>query len=248
MRFLAFFKRQIVSIVKRTVRKFGYELIADSAGYMTMDGGLARLSQRGIIIQTVIDVGASNGRWSELCQKHYPNAAYHMLEAQEEYLRPLTDLCAKNNKWSFTIKAVADKSGDIYFDNHIVGGGIASREKVDENFKKMQATCIDDEVSQFDLKGAFLLKLDTHGFEIQILEGAAETLKRTNALVIECYNFRLNNNAKKFHEMVAYMEQHGFHCIDIVDLSLRKKDSFLWQMDIFFARTEMKGFEDNTFE
>ena len=147
-----------------------------------------------------------------------------------------------------TIKAVADKSGDIYFDNHIVGGGIASRDKVDDNFKKMQATTIDDEVKQFVLKGPYLVKLDTHGFEIQILEGAAETLKQANALVIECYNFRLNPNAKKFHEMVAYLENKGFHCIDMVDLSLRKKDSFLWQMDIFFARNEMKGFEDNTFE
>jgi FkbM family methyltransferase len=247
MRFLAFFKRRLVAAAKRGLRKFGYELIHDSSAYMTMDGGIARLKERGISLESVIDVGASNGRWTELCLKHYPNAAYHMLEAQEEYDGPLTELCNKNSKLSYTIKAVADKSGEIYFDDHVVGGGIASREKVNENFKRKLATTIDDEVAAFKLKAPYFVKLDTHGFEVQILEGATETLKKANALVIECYNFRLNENAKKFHEMVAYLETKGFHCIDIVDLTLRKSDSFLWQMDIFFARSEMKGFSNSTF-
>jgi len=37
--------------------------------------------------------------------------------------------------------------------------------------------------------GPYLIKLDTHGVEIPILNGSAQTLKDTNVLVVEVYNF-----------------------------------------------------------
>ena len=45
--------------------------------------------------------------------------------------------------------------------------------------------------AQYSLPGPHLIKLDTHGYEVPILCGATETLRNTNLLVIETYNFRL---------------------------------------------------------
>lgn len=247
-RSLGFLKRSLVSILKRFFRNLGYEIVSDSSNYMTMDGGLARIKERLIEVNTVIDVGASNGRWSELCMKYFPDAYYHLFEAQKEYEPPLKDFKSKNHKLDFTLAVASNEKGDIYFDDHIVGGGIANKTQIDGNFKKMSASTIDYEINNRNLKGPFFIKLDTHGFEIPILEGAEQTLKQTNVLVIECYNFKLNPTCRKFHEMIAYMENKGFSCIDMVDVSLRKKDGFLWQMDVFFAQSGMNGFSDNKYE
>jgi len=245
---LAFFKRTLVSTLKRLFRQLGYEIVSDSASYMTMDGGIGRIKSRGIAINSVIDVGASNGRWSELCMKYFPDCNYHLFEAQKEYRNPLEGLKKKNSKIDYSLCVASNVKGNIYFDDHIVGGGIANDKKLNDNFKKLDASTIDYEVSKRNLKGPFLIKLDTHGFEVPIIEGAEKTLKETNILVIECYNFKLNPTCLKFQEMISYMENKGFLVMDIVDLALRTKDSFLWQMDIFFARSDMKEFVDNSYE
>jgi FkbM family methyltransferase len=248
MRFLSYFKRTLTSVVKRSIRKFGYELVSDSSLHMTMDGGIARLVSRQINIKTVIDVGASNGRWSELCMKHFANADYLLFEAQEEYGSALEKFKKQSHHIDFVLKVVSNASGPIYFDDSIVGGGIASREQKNEHFKMKTACTIDEEVQRRRLAGPFFIKLDTHGFEVPILEGATNCLKDANAVLIECYNFRLNDNALKFSEMVQYMEKKGFYPADIVDLSLREKDSMLWQMDIFFLRADRKEFTDNSYQ
>lgn len=54
---------------------------------------------------------------------------------------------------------------------------------------------IDNSVLEHSLKGPFLLKFDTHGFEIPILEGAAQTLLATNIIIMETYNFKLTEDS-----------------------------------------------------
>lgn len=99
-------------------------------------------------------------------------------------------------------------------------------------------TTIDNEVAARHLLGPYLIKLDTHGFEVPILEGARETLAACNLAVIETYNFRLRDEASMFHEMVGYMKGRGFSVVDISEPLWREKDSVLWQFDLFFQRSD----------
>jgi len=104
---------------------------------------------------------------------------------------------------------------------------------------------IDSLVAERGLPPPFLVKLDTHGFEAPILAGAAETLRRAELLVIEAYNFRLTPECLRFHELIAYLEQRGFRCLDICEVS-RRADGVLWQMDLFFARGDRSQFAGAT--
>jgi FkbM family methyltransferase len=246
-RSFSFLKRTFVSMTKRFFRRMGYELVSNSSSYMTMDGAIGRLKARGFEIATVIDVGASNGRWSELCMKYYPEAKYHLFEAQKEYGSALQDTRAKNPAVDFSLCVASNEPGSIYFDDHIVGGGIANKSKVNDHFKQLEATTIDHEVARRNLPPPYFIKLDTHGYEVPILEGAAKSLTKASVVLIECYNFKLNPDCLRFEDMVRYMESKGFRCIDIVDLSLRNKDRFLWQMDIFFAPATLRNYADTEY-
>jgi hypothetical protein len=55
------------------------------------------------------------------------------------------------------------------------------------------------------LPGPYMIKLDTHGYEVPIRLGAKETLRNANLAVIETYNFRIQGSSLLFHEMVAHM-------------------------------------------
>ena len=108
-------------------------------------------------------------------------------------------------------------------------------------------TTIDNQVRRRGLAGPFLIKLDTHGFELPILAGAAGTLGMTTALVIEVYNFKIAPTAVRFPQLCQFMEDKGFRCVDIFDPMYRPKDRVFWQMDMVFMRADRPEFKSNTF-
>jgi hypothetical protein len=81
------------------------------------------------------------------------------------------------------------------------------------------------------------VKLDTHGFEVPILEGALEVLNRTNLVVMEVYNFNITGESLLFFEMCEYMRRLGFSVIDISEPMWRQYDKSFWQFDAFFKKS-----------
>jgi hypothetical protein len=69
-----------------------------------------------------------------------------------------------------------------------------------------------------------MIKLDTHGVEIPILEGAKRTLENTNVLVIEAYNFTFGDVAVPFWELCRYLLRLGFRPLDMFDILYREVD------------------------
>jgi hypothetical protein len=148
----------------------------------------------------------------------------------------------------YIISAAGDCNGTIYFDAGDLFGGVASHSPLVSNCVAVPMFSIDSLVNDKKLQPPFMLKLDTHGFEVPILEGARETLKNTALIVVEVYNFKLNGEALRFHEFCNYLESKGFSCIDIADPMHRPKDQAFWQMDMFFVSSSNKEFESNTYE
>src|SRR5277367_2137900 len=67
----------IKRLAARYLERRGY---VRSSGATNIHGMLHR--RRDVIIQSVIDVGASDGRWSAELMHHFPKAAYLLVEAQ----------------------------------------------------------------------------------------------------------------------------------------------------------------------
>ena len=104
-------------------------------------------------------------------------------------------------------------------------------------------TTIDNIIEETKIEGPYLIKLDTHGYERSILKGSEFTLDKTNVLVIECYNHRISDEAFLFWELCEYLSKRGFRPIYIVDILNREYDCSLWQMDIFFIRSDFDFFK-----
>jgi len=52
---------------------------------LSTDSALLRVAKRSLILQTVIDIGVSDGNWSKMALRIFPNSFYYLIEAQEEY-------------------------------------------------------------------------------------------------------------------------------------------------------------------
>jgi FkbM family methyltransferase len=209
---------------------------------MSTDRALYRIRERGMNIGTVIDVGASNGMWSEVCEKHFPDARYFLVEAQRAHEAALNTYSATRPHVEYVISAAGDSLGVIKFNDDDLFGGVATHTSADWAKTTVPMTTIDFETQNRNLPGPYLIKLDTHGFEREILAGAVETLRDTNLLVIETYVFKLRDGAPLFDEMVKYMRDRGFQVIDMSEPLWRHKDNSLWQIDMFFVKDSRAEF------
>ncbi len=202
--------------------------------YASTDSALKRVLSRALPVSTVIDVGASNGMWSDVAMKHLPDAEYLLIEAQNCHKSDLESFCTARKNSRFVLAAAGDAQGEIYFDSSDPFGGVASKAQTDWAAEKVPLTTVDFEVNKYGLKPPFLLKLDTHGFEVPIIEGAEATLQNTNLVVIETYNFRILGDSLLFYEMCEFMKNRGFGVIDISEPLWRDYDKSFWQIDLFF--------------
>jgi FkbM family methyltransferase len=242
----------VKKIIRKVLEKLGYQIqkidpVSSSSLYFTMFEALKRCVDRGLNINTVIDIGASNGSWSYGCLQYLPSAHYLLIEAQKPHKKGLDKFVNIHKNADYIIAAAANTDGKIYFNNQDLLGGAAWETAFEENCIEVDAVKIDTLISERNLKAPYLIKLDTHGFEIPILEGAAETLKNAELIIIEAYNYQLNSKSLKYYQLCEYMETKGFASIEIADLLLRDYDKSLWQMDIFFIPITRKEFMVNQY-
>lgn len=106
---------------------------------------------------------------------------------------------------------------------------------------------VDYEVQRLKLPYSYLIKLDTHGFEVPIIEGMRNIWNKIDFMIIEAYNFKLHPECLKFFELVSFMENKGFLPIDVTDLRRRPDDQLLWQMDIVFGKKDQKEFKNQKY-
>ena len=212
----------------------------------SMTAAITWVSTNTFPVNTVIDVGASDGRWSRKCMKQFPAASYVLFEPNPVHAKPLDAFASSDQRVRVVKAAVADEIGEIFFSaDDAFGGAIVRPSDATQKDLRVEVTTLDEGLS--DASGPFLIKLDTHGFEKAILDGASDTLTKTNFLIIEAYNFRITDEAMMFWELCAYMSEKGFVVADVVDLLHRPLDGAFWQCDIVFVKNTWPGAQVNQF-
>jgi FkbM family methyltransferase len=237
--------------INGALRRLGYQITRFPSTHedrLTLKAALSRIASRDLAVETIIDIGASDGRWSKIAHGFFPTAHCLLIEANPVHLEGLKQYKQTDSRIDYVIAAASDKVGSVYFHADDPFGGGASYTQQDKQYTSVPATTIDAQVREKNLKAPFLIKLDTHGFEVPILNGAEETLKAANLLVIETYNFDLiEGTSLRFHQMCAYLEERGFRPIDMCDPLYRKRDNAFWQVDLFFVPVTRPEFQSNSY-
>lgn len=145
--------------------------------------------------------------------------------------------------FDFVVSAAGDQPGTVYFlkNPEKPTQGHAHNKQPDDRYEAVRQTSIDHEVEEKNLKPPFLIKLDTHGREGEILDGASKALEQTSLLMIEVNNFE-DRGRMRFHEICQYVEDRGFRCADIAEPTFRKFDDMFWQCDLLFIRKDRPEF------
>ncbi|WP_297772563.1 FkbM family methyltransferase [uncultured Roseovarius sp.] len=210
-----------------------------------MCAAMKRIAGRGLDVGKVIDVGASDGRWTAQAMAYIPQARYVLVEANPHHKPALEAFCRAHPRTRFVLAAASNSAETIRFDADDPFGGKADPAE-GRRAIEVPAIRLDDIVERSD--GPFLIKLDTHGYEVPILEGAGRCLADAALVIIETYGFRIAPEALLFHEMVAYMRERGFGVVDMSDPLWRPGDRCFWQVDLYFQPLSRAEFSRTSYE
>ena len=247
----------IKKIVRSAFHYFGLEIqrlsntlpeniVKDTSS--NMFSGLARAKKNGINPSTIIDIGAAQGNWTKSTMSIWPNAHYCLVEPLQERQGELQAFAKNNSKISLVNAAMGKEKGKVLFSvsKDLDGSGVNGI-YANGNTRTVAMTSVNDIILEKKLPSPYLLKLDTHGFELPIFEGSKPILPKTEMLVVECYGIRIQPHALLFWEICEWLHKEGFMLVDIVDIMRRPSDQVFWQCDALFIRKEHDIFNKYTY-
>lgn len=104
---------------------------------------------------------------------------------------------------------------------------------------KVPMTTLDNIIAKHGYLPPYGIKLDTEGYELEILKGATETLRRTEFIVAETCIKKRFQGGYRFSEIVCFLAEHGLELADI--LTWRPQPP--WFLDCLFMRSDSQIFD-----
>ena len=164
-----------------------------------------------------IDVGANIGSHTLYATKLIgPSGLAIAIEPVPENVKALQINCKLNRVNNLIIfpYAAYDKSNvrlDMYFNRLFTGwSSIARKQGFGSQLIKISVNTIrlDDILKKLNINYIKLIKIDVEGSELQVLNGALSTLKRTKYVLLEAtYNRNI---------LIDFMRKQGFKCIEFL--------------------------------
>nr|MBP8156229.1 hypothetical protein [Leadbetterella sp.] len=87
--------KKIKDLVQRIAHKFGYHVLSKNSISGDMILFLKGIKNRGASVENILDIGAHKADWSLMTSDIFPEAAYYMIEPQDE-MKPYIETFLKN--------------------------------------------------------------------------------------------------------------------------------------------------------
>ena len=191
-----------------------FEALADFEGLPNLDvGKVSKCVALCSTFQTALDIGAHIGAVSVyLARKFQRVIAFEAVPATYEFLRQNTD--GLPNVEALNIAAGPDE-GEVFFSHYQKHGQLSHvASSVEEAGAIRIGPVARRAIDSLELTDISFIKIDVEGYELQVLEGARETLTRCRPLVLveqggneEKHFGRRRNEASEFLESLG-MHQH----------------------------------------
>lgn len=205
------------------------------------------LRNKGFVPRVIVDVGAAQGVWTIQMLKIFPDSQYLMvdpLQENQDALMMVAEKCPGVKYWQ---GALGRQAGELQFFVHGDQSSMFDSEWGRHgSMRSVPMKTLDDLLKEKKFERIDGLKLDVQGAELEVLSGAAETLKKCAVVQVEVSFRKVYANAPLAHEVIHFFADNGFRIFDIT-AAYKRKDRALLQADLFFVRDD-RLFDPETWE
>lgn len=226
--------------LKRLLIHLAYHISPDEFGGFahihcitpSMTAGLQLLARRGFCPATIVDVGAYEGEWTRLATNIWPSSRAIMVEANRAKLQKLRAIGETH-----CVLLGAEHDSRVMFNVMETGSSVFSEHSsVIRQQEERRISTFDSLNLRIDPPA--LLKIDTQGYELEVLKGASNSLPYFEAVLLEVALIEMNKGAPLLKEVIEFMDGLGFVACDILETHRRFSDKALSQIDVLFTRDD----------
>lgn len=251
-------QKTLKKVIKKIINKLGYRVLKKESFNKLqlnqlveninindknnlLDNFFTILINQNYYPETIYDIGANKGGWTEECLKYFPSSNYYLFEPQISLKKDI-DLRFKNfkNVQLFSV-GVGNVNNQLNFTIHdrddSCSFSFSEQEAKDRGFEQIKIPIVKLEsfVKENDLKKPSILKIDAEGLDLEVLEGANGLLQHSDIIMVEVaiMNKRLKNTVL---EMLNYLDLNGFKLFDITDINRPFPNNVLWLSEFVFIK------------
>jgi FkbM family methyltransferase len=195
-------------------------------------------------IDVVLDVGANVGQFAVSLRSNGYRGKIISFEPIGSVYQALAATARADGNWeahNFALGATNETAIINVSDLSVFSSILTARSAATEFFDTAAVTRTEAiEVRKLDdlfptLPGNTLLKIDTQGYERQVLEGARRALSMVKGVLLELPIIHLYEGTWQFHEALAYMAGIGFVVAQIHPVNFHQVDEMsLLEVDCLF--------------
>jgi FkbM family methyltransferase len=180
-------------------------------------------------IQTVVDVGANVGKFSSSFHNHFQGATFYCLEPFSHTFEILKKNL-KDTAFKHYQLALGEKSEFLSIEvNPETQSDTNSLRNLalpasSQNAEVIEVLTLDEFVLGNDLLEIDFLKIDTEGYDLQVLKGGIETLSlgKIKLILVECGFDPVNTYHVYFQEIVDFLINKDFALVGFFQTDIRK--------------------------
>lgn len=199
-------------------------------------------------VHTVLDVGANVGQFAVVARRHHPDARILSFEPIPAAGARLQQVFVGDRRFEHLPLALSNEAGRATF--HLAAADdsssllpIAERQVAEFAGTQSVGTLevdvarLDDALTRRDaLERPVLLKLDTQGTELAVLEGGEETLAQTDHVILEASFVELYVGQAQATDLLRHLFERGFELRAVYDVKLSTNTGEPIQADLLFSR------------
>ncbi|HTE02434.1 MAG TPA: FkbM family methyltransferase [Mucilaginibacter sp.] len=227
----------IKSFFKRLVPESLKKILRDRLGVPSQEGSLKRIRQLGYNPTHCLDIGAYEGNWAVEFKQVFPESAILMIEGQREKEPYLIKTKEKYSNVDYIIALLGARETSVIFNKYETASSVlAEHNETGAKTEIRQLSTLDSITSGTIFKESGFIKIDTQGYELEILKGGEKTLSTAEFVLLEVSFLDIYKNCPLAADVILFMQQRGFILYDICTLMKRPLDGMLYQADFLFIQ------------
>lgn len=204
-----------------------------------VETSLFHLNKYGFKPKNIFDVGAYKGDFALLANKIWSHSKIVCFEPLSKQITFLKELEKQHNNIKVIEGVVGDKKKEIEFNEAETASSCLS-EQIEQGFPKTikQMNTLSNYIREYNLESPNLLKIDTQGYEYQVLLGCTDFIAEIDVILAELNFLDIHKNVFLAADVIKFLDENDFVIYDIAEIHRRPFDNAIWQTDFIFIKKD----------
>jgi FkbM family methyltransferase len=199
-------------------------------------------------IDSIWDIGANQGQFAFMAHCVWPQLSIYSFEPDpdsfEHLQKNFTKYAIPGQPHNIALGA-EQASLELRRYANPVNNSFLNRQEHNENesYDKVIVDCntLDTLHTALPNTKAAFLKLDVQGFELAVIKGSAEFLRHCRYVLAEVSFSSSYTNGAHADEVMLALREHGFECIQMLDLLRDKQTGHILEADMLFVNKRLEN-------